>query len=191
MHTYSTPTTPPPRSSEIWWSGRWDRQHDGVVSMVESMRWQGFACLRGGRRTEKRGFRNRAAAPQRTSKKKTIPGGASTWAFYSRSNLQSGLGQNQPASSTRNPRQRRQEASDRINLVSHERMLVWCVPGLLRPTDRRVRQRACPASPLAARPSEWARAFLAAAPSSFFSFLFFLYLFLINKYQLIFINSCN
>jgi hypothetical protein len=28
------------------------------------MRRQGFACLRGGRRTGKRGFRNRAAAPQ-------------------------------------------------------------------------------------------------------------------------------
>jgi hypothetical protein len=38
MHTYSTPTTPPSRSSEIWWSDRWDRQHDGVISMVESMR---------------------------------------------------------------------------------------------------------------------------------------------------------
>jgi hypothetical protein len=38
MHTYSAPTTPPSRSSEIWWSGRWDQQHDGVVSMVESMR---------------------------------------------------------------------------------------------------------------------------------------------------------
>jgi hypothetical protein len=63
MHTYSAPTTPPSRSSEIWWSGRWDRQHDGVVSMVESIRRQGFACLRGGRRTEKRGFKNRAAVP--------------------------------------------------------------------------------------------------------------------------------
>jgi hypothetical protein len=63
MHMYSTPTTPPSRSSEIWWSGRWDRQHDGVVSMMESMRRQGFACLRGGRRTEKGVFKNRAAAP--------------------------------------------------------------------------------------------------------------------------------
>jgi hypothetical protein len=53
MHTYSAPMTPPSRSSEIWWSDRWDRQHNGVVSMVESMHRQGFACLRGGRRTEK------------------------------------------------------------------------------------------------------------------------------------------
>jgi hypothetical protein len=58
MHTHSTPTTPPSRPSKIWWSGRWDRQHDGVVSMVESMHRQGFACLHGGRRTEKGGFRN-------------------------------------------------------------------------------------------------------------------------------------
>jgi hypothetical protein len=65
MHTYSAPMTPPSRSSEIWWSGRWDWQHDGVVSMVESMRRQGFACLRGGERTEKGGFRKRAAAPQK------------------------------------------------------------------------------------------------------------------------------
>jgi hypothetical protein len=64
MHTYSAPTTPPSQSSEIWWSSRWDRQHDGVVSMVESMRRQGFAYLRGGERTEKRGFRNRTAAPR-------------------------------------------------------------------------------------------------------------------------------
>jgi hypothetical protein len=66
LHTYSAPTTPPSRSSEIWWSGSWDRQHDGVVSMVESIRRQGFACLRGGERTEKGGFRKRAAASQRT-----------------------------------------------------------------------------------------------------------------------------
>jgi hypothetical protein len=38
MHTYSAPTTLPSWSSEIRWSGRWDRQHNGVVSMVESMR---------------------------------------------------------------------------------------------------------------------------------------------------------
>jgi hypothetical protein len=65
MHTYIAPTTLPSRSSEIWWSGRWDRQHDGVVSMVESIRQQGFACLRGERRMEKGGFRNRAAAPRK------------------------------------------------------------------------------------------------------------------------------
>jgi hypothetical protein len=65
MHTYSAPTTPPSRSSEIWWSGRWDRQHDGVVSMVESFRRQGFACLHGGRRTGKRGFKRWAAASQK------------------------------------------------------------------------------------------------------------------------------
>jgi hypothetical protein len=62
MHTYSAPTTLPSRSRKIWWSGRWDRQHDGVVSMVESMRRQGLACLRGGERTKKGGFRKRAAA---------------------------------------------------------------------------------------------------------------------------------
>jgi hypothetical protein len=65
MHTYSAPMTPPSWSSEIWWSGIWDRQHDGVMSMVESIRRQGFACLRSGRRTEKEGFRNRAVAPRK------------------------------------------------------------------------------------------------------------------------------
>jgi hypothetical protein len=77
---YSAPTTPPSRSSEIWWSGRWDRQHDGVVSMVESMRRQGFACLRGGERTEKGGFRNRAAAPQKLG----LPNRQRTDPFYMR-----------------------------------------------------------------------------------------------------------
>jgi hypothetical protein len=33
--------------------------------MVESFRRQGFACLRGGERTEKGGFRKRAAVPQK------------------------------------------------------------------------------------------------------------------------------
>jgi hypothetical protein len=61
----STPTTPPPRSSEIWWSERWDRQRDGVVPMVESSCRQGFAHLLGERKKEKEGFRNRAAAPRK------------------------------------------------------------------------------------------------------------------------------
>jgi hypothetical protein len=46
MHTYGTATTPPPRSSKVWWSGRWDQQHDGVVLMVESICGQGFAYTR-------------------------------------------------------------------------------------------------------------------------------------------------
>jgi hypothetical protein len=41
---YSATTTPPPRSSKVWWSGRWDQQHDGVVLMVEKF-LQGFAKL--------------------------------------------------------------------------------------------------------------------------------------------------
>jgi hypothetical protein len=40
---YSAATTPPPWSSKVWWSGRWDQQHDGVVLMVESICRQGFA----------------------------------------------------------------------------------------------------------------------------------------------------
>jgi hypothetical protein len=72
MHTYGTPTTPPSRSSEIWWSGRWDRQHDGVVSMVESFCRQGFAYLHGERRTEKGGFRNCAAAPRKLDQKNPV-----------------------------------------------------------------------------------------------------------------------
>jgi hypothetical protein len=36
--------TPPPRSSKVWWSGRWDQEHDGVVLMVEKF-LQGFAKL--------------------------------------------------------------------------------------------------------------------------------------------------
>jgi hypothetical protein len=46
MHTYSAMTTPPPRSSEIRWSGRWDQQHDGVVLIVESICGQSFAYAR-------------------------------------------------------------------------------------------------------------------------------------------------
>jgi hypothetical protein len=62
------------------YSGRWDRQHDGVVSMVESMHRQGFACLRGGRRTEKEGFKNRAAAPRELG----LPSRRLHWCFYRR-----------------------------------------------------------------------------------------------------------
>jgi hypothetical protein len=43
LHTYITTTTPPPQSIKVWWSGRWDQQHDGVVLMVESICGQGFA----------------------------------------------------------------------------------------------------------------------------------------------------
>jgi hypothetical protein len=46
MHTYSTTMIPPPRSSKVWWSDRWDQQHDGVVLMVESICGQGFAYVR-------------------------------------------------------------------------------------------------------------------------------------------------
>jgi hypothetical protein len=45
MHTYSTMTTPPPRSSKARWSDRWDQQHDGVVLIVESICRQGFAYM--------------------------------------------------------------------------------------------------------------------------------------------------
>jgi hypothetical protein len=43
---YSAATTPPPWSSKVRWSGRWDQQHDGVVLMVESTCEQGFAYTR-------------------------------------------------------------------------------------------------------------------------------------------------
>jgi hypothetical protein len=46
LHTYNTTTSPPPRSSKVRWSGRWDRQHDGVVSIVESICGQGFTYVR-------------------------------------------------------------------------------------------------------------------------------------------------
>jgi hypothetical protein len=46
LHTYNAPMSPPPRSSKVWWSGRWDQQHDGVVLMVESIYGQGFAYMR-------------------------------------------------------------------------------------------------------------------------------------------------
>jgi hypothetical protein len=38
--------TPPPRSSKVRWSGRWDQQHDGVVLMVKSIYGQSFAYAR-------------------------------------------------------------------------------------------------------------------------------------------------
>jgi hypothetical protein len=38
--------TPPPRSSKVRWSGRWDQQHDGAVLIVESIYGQGFAYSR-------------------------------------------------------------------------------------------------------------------------------------------------
>jgi hypothetical protein len=46
LHTYSATMSPPPRSSKVRWSSRWDQQHDGVVLMVESICGQGFACAR-------------------------------------------------------------------------------------------------------------------------------------------------
>jgi hypothetical protein len=46
LHTYSTAMSPPPRSSKVRWSGRWDQQYDDMVLMVESIRGQGFAYAR-------------------------------------------------------------------------------------------------------------------------------------------------
>jgi hypothetical protein len=46
MHMYSATMSPPPRSSKVRWSGRYDQQHDGVVLMVESICGQGFAYAR-------------------------------------------------------------------------------------------------------------------------------------------------
>jgi hypothetical protein len=43
LHTYSAVTSPPPRSSEVRWSGRWDQQHNGMVLMVKSICGQDFA----------------------------------------------------------------------------------------------------------------------------------------------------
>jgi hypothetical protein len=43
LHTYSATTTPPPQSSKVRWSGRWDQHHDGVMLMVESISGKGFA----------------------------------------------------------------------------------------------------------------------------------------------------
>jgi hypothetical protein len=37
--------TPPPRSSKIWWSGRLDRQYDGMVLWWRVFRGQGFAYM--------------------------------------------------------------------------------------------------------------------------------------------------
>jgi hypothetical protein len=43
---YNATTTPPPQSSKVRCSGRWDQQHDGVVLMVESICGQRFAYAR-------------------------------------------------------------------------------------------------------------------------------------------------
>jgi hypothetical protein len=45
LHTCSTTTSPPPRSSKARWSGRWDQQHDDMVLMVESICGQGYNQL--------------------------------------------------------------------------------------------------------------------------------------------------
>jgi hypothetical protein len=42
MHMYNATTPPPPWSSKVRGSGRWDQQHDGVVLMVKSICGQGF-----------------------------------------------------------------------------------------------------------------------------------------------------
>jgi hypothetical protein len=41
---YNVMMTPPHRSNKVWWSGRWDQQHDSAVLMVEKF-MQGFAKL--------------------------------------------------------------------------------------------------------------------------------------------------
>jgi hypothetical protein len=46
MHTYDAATTPPPRSSKVRWSARWDLQHDSVVLIGESISGHGFAYMR-------------------------------------------------------------------------------------------------------------------------------------------------
>jgi hypothetical protein len=46
LHMYGATTSPPPRSSRVRWSGRWDQQHDSMVHMVESICGQGFAYTR-------------------------------------------------------------------------------------------------------------------------------------------------
>jgi hypothetical protein len=58
------------------------------MSMVESMHRQDFAYLRGGRRTKKGGFRNRAAAPHKLDQQSRWP----HWYFYSRHVLHKKLG---------------------------------------------------------------------------------------------------
>jgi hypothetical protein len=178
MHTYSAPTTPPSRSSEIWWSGRWDRQHDSVVSMVESMRRQGFACLRGGRRTEKGGFRKRAVAPQELGRTKNR---RLSTPFYRRPMRV----RSRAAHETNTPR-RRPLAIDRCDRIASERAVLctmigqawpmwptsawpsWPGPSQPPPSSERAKQL----SPGRLAHSKRAREALAAAP---------LFLFLLNK----------
>jgi hypothetical protein len=132
IHTYSAPTTPPSRSSEIWWSDRWDRQHDGVVSMMESMRRQGFACLRGGERMEKGGFRNRAAAPEKffwSHQNRCLSN-----PLYSRPSLYKGLGHAMQSSAAGCDR------IDRIDPIrSYTRAPLAMHPGLLAQRPNRPR----------------------------------------------------
>jgi hypothetical protein len=60
LHTYGAVTTPPTWSSKVWWSGRWDQKHDGVVLIVESICRQGFAYARRWKKTGKRSSQTRA-----------------------------------------------------------------------------------------------------------------------------------
>jgi hypothetical protein len=42
----------------VWWSGRWDQQHDGVVLMVESICGQGFTYAREVKEDRQKKLRN-------------------------------------------------------------------------------------------------------------------------------------
>jgi hypothetical protein len=84
--------------------------------MMESIHREGFACLRGGRKTEKGGFRNWAAAPRKLGHTKP----AAHPSFYSRRKLAGGVSRASHANQNGHDRSRSDCLGDLLSTSSPE-----------------------------------------------------------------------
>jgi hypothetical protein len=84
--------------------------------MVESIHRQGFACLRGGRKMEKGGFRNRAAAPRKLGHTKL----AAHPSFYNQRKLAGGVSRMLHANQNGHDRNRSDRLGDLLSTSSPE-----------------------------------------------------------------------